>query len=102
MLKILLSLIFGMIVTSMTMTGTKALSIDTLLEGIKALKQAKFDDQSNQVASKLETSPEEKKQIESMKRIRNNMMISQQKLKNEKAKNNQGSEDGKIQRSEME
>ncbi|HEY8037304.1 MAG TPA: hypothetical protein VIF37_17115 [Methylobacter sp.] len=82
MLKILLSLTFVMILVIMTMTGTKALSIDTLLNGVKALKQAGFNDQSNQVVPKLETSPEEKMQIEGMKKIRNNMTVSQQKTKN--------------------
>ncbi|MDI1279522.1 hypothetical protein [Methylobacter sp.] len=102
MLKILISLITGLIITGMTMTGSKSLSIDTFLNGIKAFNHEQFNDQSNQVVPKVETTPEEKKQIEAIKKIRNDMMISQQKLKNEKAKNSPRNEDGKIQRSEME
>ncbi|MGZ4968694.1 MAG: hypothetical protein ACXV8U_16700 [Methylobacter sp.] len=77
MLKILISLVIGLIITGMTMTGSKSLSIDTFLNGFKAFNQARLNDQSNQVVPKLETTPEEKKQIETMKRIRDNMIESQ-------------------------
>jgi len=82
MLKTLLSLTVGMILVSITMTGQKTLSIDTLLNGVKALKQARLNDHSNQVVQKIEISPEEKMQIEAMTKIRNNMTANQQKSKN--------------------
>ncbi len=82
MLKILLSLTVGMILVSITMTGQKTLSIDTLLNGVKALKQARLNNQSNQVVQKIEISPEEKMQIEAMTKLRNNMTANQQKSQN--------------------
>jgi len=82
MLKILLSLTVGMILVSITMTGQKTLSIDTLLNGVKALKQARLNDHSNQVVQKIEISPEEKMQIEAMTKLRNNMTANQQKSQN--------------------
>jgi len=82
MLKTLLSLTVGMILVSITMTGQKTLSIDTLLNGVKALKQARLNDHSNQVVQKIEISPEEKMQIEAMTKLRNNMTANQQKSKN--------------------
>jgi len=82
MLKILLSLTVGMILVSITMTGQKTLSIDTLLNGVKGLKQARLNDHSNQVVQKIEISPEEKMQIEAMTKLRNNMTANQQKSQN--------------------
>jgi len=77
MLKILIGLIISLLISGMIMKGSKSLSIDTFLNGFKAFNQARLNDQSNQVVPKLETTREEKKQIEAMKRIRDNMIESQ-------------------------
>jgi hypothetical protein len=40
-----------------------------------------FNSQSSEVVPKLETSPEEKLQIEAIKKLRNNVMLNQQNQK---------------------